>query len=346
MSALQKLQKTEDQLLKKVHRKKSDIQNKCVDFAWSVPHLSHVHSPSINVIVTCTARKTLPVSAAVASLTEGNLKGRFEEWTRKLESGSSTTKPAKDLYAGSSWSPVREILASEKANVWIASAGYGLITPATPICSYSATFTRNHPDFVGGQDVKNGAQNWWSWLTERNIKGESFSSVRELVRQNPDTPLIASLSEEYWTALKSDFQEAANLVRSPESMVIVAAGVSESGPLGRHFLPCSARLERELGRGRSALNVRTLAHVLKKYPHQVGKPELFETFQQLLSRLDDFPYPQRRQTSDEEVIEFIRQKKLEIPKVSHSGLLRQFRAEGNACEQSRFRELFKQTNPI
>jgi hypothetical protein len=282
----------------------------------------------------------------VASLTEENLKGRFEEWTRNLGGGSSTTKPAKDLYAGSSWSPVREILASEKANVWIASAGYGLITPATSICSYSATFTRNHPDFVGGQDVKNGAQNWWSWLTERNIKGESVSSVRDLVRQNPDTPLIASLSEEYWTALKSDFQEAANFARSPENMVIVAAGVSENGPLGRHFLPCSARLERELGRGRSALNVRTLAHVLKKYPHQVGKPELFETFQQLLSNLEDFPYPQRRQTSDEEVIDFIRQKKLEIPTVSHSSLLRQFRSEGKACEQSRFRELFKQNQPI
>jgi hypothetical protein len=298
-----------------------------------------------NVIVTCTARKTLPISVAVDSLSASTPEDRFEEWVSKLESSASEVKIAREMYAGNSWSVVREILTSGRANVWIASAGYGLITPATPLRSYSATFSRNHPDFVGAQDIKSGAQKWWSKLTARNIARAPISSVSELVRQNPGTPLLASLSEDYWTALKPDFEKAANLVRSPESMVIVAAGVSESGPLARHFLPCSARLERELGRGRSALNVRTLAHVLKKYPHQVGRPELFGSFQQLLSRLDDFPYPQRRQTSDEEVIEFIRQKRLEIPRVSHSSLLRQFRAEGNACEQSRFRELFKQNNP-
>ena len=302
--------------------------------------------PLPNVIVTCTARKTLPVSVEVGSLTNTYPDQRFDEWTRKLEPSSSTVKTAKDLYAGSSWSPVREIIDSARANVWIASAGYGLITPATSILSYSATFTRNHPDFVGADDVKNGAQNWWSKLTARNIKREPISSISELVRQNPDIPLIASLSEDYWAALKSDFEEAARIVRSPENMVIVAAGVSEKGNLGGHFLPCSARLERELGRGRSALNVRTLAHILKKYPYLVGKRELFETFQQLLSSLDDYPYPQRSQTSDEQVVEFIRRRKLDCPKVSHSSLLREFRAGGNACEQSRFRELFKQTNPI
>jgi hypothetical protein len=237
-------------------------------------------------------------------------------------------------------------LDSATANVWIASAGYGLITPETSICSYSATFTRNHPDFVGGADVKNGAQNWWSKLIERNITGESVSSVTELIRRYPGTPLIASLSEDYWAALRSDFEDAAKLVMAPENLIIVAAGVSEKGSLARHFLPCSARLERELGRGRSALNVRTLAHILKKYPDQVGKNELFKTFEKLLSRLDDFPYPQRRQTSDDEVSDFIRQKRAVFPKVSHSSLLRQFRAEGNACEQSRFRELFKGTDPI
>jgi len=305
-----------------------------------------MQGPLPNVIVTCTARKTLPVSVEVGSLTNTYPDQRFDAWTRKLEPSSSTVKTAKDLYAGSSWSPVREIIDSARANVWIASAGYGLITPATSILSYSATFTRNHPDFVGADDVKNGAQNWWSKLTARNIKREPISSISELVRQNPDIPLIASLSEDYWAALKSDFEEAARFVRSPENMVIIAAGVSEKGPLGRYFLPCSARLERELGRGRSALNVRTLALILRKYRDQVGKRELFETFQQLLSRLDDYPYPQRSQTSDEQVVEFIRRRKLDCPKVSHSSLLREFRAGGNACEQSRFRELFKKTNPI
>ena len=162
--------------------------------------------PLPNVIVTCTARKTLPVSVEVGSLTNTYPDQRFDEWTRKLEPSSSTVKTAKDLYAGSSWSPVREIIDSARANVWIASAGYGLITPATSILSYSATFTRNHPDFVGADDVKNGAQNWWSKLTARNIKREPISSISELVRQNPDIPLIASLSEDYWAALKSDFE--------------------------------------------------------------------------------------------------------------------------------------------
>jgi hypothetical protein len=303
-------------------------------------------SPLLNAIVTCTARKTLPVSVTFGSLANFCHEERFNEWTRRLETTSSELKPAKELYAGSSWSAVREILAYARTNVWIASAGYGLITPETNIRSYSATFTRNHADFVGDNNTANCTQNWWLKLTQKNIPTSEVASVCQLVRRNPHIPLIAALSEDYWRALKHDFEEAAQFVKSRENMVIIAAGVSETGPLGGHFLPCSAKLERVLGRGRSSLNARILALIFREYRDQIGRPELFETFHQLLSNLDEYPYPQRRQTSDEQVAEFIRQKKSAHSKVSHSRLLREFRASGSACEQKRFRELFKQTHPV
>jgi hypothetical protein len=302
--------------------------------------------PRINVLVTCTARKTLPPEFRTGSLSNSSKTARFDEWAHLLMHSSCAQVPAMELYAGSSWVPVKALAKIPGVTVWIASAGYGLITPETSICSYSATFSRNHPDFVGADDSSTGAQAWWSKLTQGNIKQQRIRSVCDLIREYPDTPLLAALSKDYWTALKSDFESAVRFIHTPYTVVLVSAGGSEKGPLAQFFLPCNATLERELGRGRSALNIRTLAHILEKYPEQVGKKELFDTFNQLLSRLDHYPYPKRRQTSDEEVKNFIKQKKIELQKVSHSSLLRQFRAMGHACEQGRFRELFKKINTI
>ncbi len=261
----------------------------------------------------------------------------------KLEN-CSIKKPARDLYAGSSWAAVREVLALNQVNVWIASAGYGLITPSSCISPYSATFTRHHPDFVGGKDLTHGAETWWRKLTERNFRSEKIRSISELVKRYPDTPLIASLSEDYWSALKWDFQKASEYTTAPENLIFIAAGVSERGQLRRHFLPCDARLERQLGRGRSAINVRTLAFALKNYRHLVGTTELFQTFANLLATLDVFPYPKRRHTSDADILNYIKIQLTHQPKMSHSNLLRQLRADGMACEQTRFRNLFQQFN--
>jgi hypothetical protein len=51
---------------------------------------------------------------------------------------------------------------------------------------------------------------------------------------------------------------------------------------------------------------------------------------------------ERKRTTDDEVLEFIRRALAENPKSGHTKLLRALRADGRACEQSRFRRLFRE----
>jgi hypothetical protein len=49
--------------------------------------------------------------------------------------------------------------------------------------------------------------------------------------------------------------------------------------------------------------------------------------------------------TDDNVIAFIRQRVAVDAKASHTRLLRELRESGQACEQGRFRRLFKQVKP-
>ncbi len=51
--------------------------------------------------------------------------------------------------------------------------------------------------------------------------------------------------------------------------------------------------------------------------------------------------PHGRRMSDEAVLAFVRQAVRSEPRLTHSRALRLLRGSGNACEQSRFRELFR-----
>ena|ERR1035437_10990505 len=92
-----------------------------------------------------------------------------------------------------------------------------------------------------------------------------------------------------------------------------------------------------------ALNVRLLESLLEKYrPAKISMPALRAHYGDLLADLPPSEYPKRERTSDDQVLEFITQHLRANGKVGHTALLRAYRAGGLACEQSRFRELFRE----
>ena len=62
----------------------------------------------------------------------------------------------------------------------------------------------------------------------------------------------------------------------------------------------------------------------------------------LINRQPPLVQHAREAKSDQQVRDFVRTELANNPTASHTGLLRQFRDSGQACEQSRFRELFKE----
>src|ERR1039457_3097439 len=92
----------------------------------------------INLVVTCSNRKH---AAIHADLLARNLKGRsidvrLKSWACKLLKRNVDAVPALQVYRGDHWSVVRSIQSPNSRvhiNIWIASAGYGLISTQTKI---------------------------------------------------------------------------------------------------------------------------------------------------------------------------------------------------------------------
>jgi hypothetical protein len=95
-----------------------------------------------------------------------------------------------------------------------------------------------------------------------------------------------------------------------------------------------------LGGTRQALNVRVLAHLLHEHQGPLTRDVAADTLNRLLDQQPPIVRHDRQRWSDAEVANFIRGQLRKEPSLSHTRLLRQFRDDGNACEQSRFASLF------
>jgi hypothetical protein len=160
-----------------------------------------------------------------------------------------------------------------------------------------------------------------------------------LVSQDPDAIIVAALSPPYLDACSEDFTAAAAALRRPDQLSVICTGASRT-TLRNHLLPGDARLQHLLGGTRQALNVRVLAHLLHHHRGPLTRDAASETLGRLLSQQPALVRHNRRHRSDAEVASFVRTRLRTDPSLSHSGLLREFRDDGNACEQSRFAVLF------
>ena len=152
------------------------------------------------------------------------------------------------------------------SRLWIASAGYGLVSSSEKLVGYSATFARGSVDSVARPgDPESLLSEWWEGLcaARRNLTTEPCS-IREVARCYPHDPLIVTLSPDYLKALERDLVSARKELDNPSQLLIISVGSRKDGALAANFLPCDARLEHALGGARSSLNARVLRYVLKE----------------------------------------------------------------------------------
>jgi len=310
-------------------------------------------SKAINIVVTCTSRKTRSPLARfrVRTVRDKAIQDRALNWIERLRAKGSSQTVASELYCGEYWSVVRSLPAVAKKSgvrprIWICSAGYGLISPQSLVRSYSATFSPYERDSVTrGFDAdarKVAAQLWW-----RSISGWSGPSGNELrsftaiARQYPSVPLLVVVSPDYLQAIEPDLTRAALALSRPDLLLIVSAGMRTFGNLTNHLLPCDARLQSCLGGTRGTLNIR-IARRLLQYMER-GDISLHRQKAQLRRLLGQQPPIQqyhRRAVTDEQVRKFIRLELNRSGSASRSFLLKKFRNSGRACEQSRFADLY------
>lgn len=314
----------------------------------------------INLIVTCTSRKTQSPTRGcrLRDLHAKSVSARVHNWIDVLRAKTSTNESrveAFKLYCGESWSVVRALpMVARKSGLslrlWICSAGYGLISPESEICPYSATFSPQEIDCVTrGFNTKArraAAQQWWHQIARwSGPRGNQVRSLTSLARKYRRTPLIIVASSDYLYALEKDLGGALDALSDPDLLLIISAGTRSFGKFTNNLVPCDARLQAVVGGTRASLNIRVARLLLERTDKKpLGIKHVSAQLGRLLRRQPPIEAQQRRVVTDQQVRRFIR---LHGHKngiiISRSALLRQFRNSGKACEQSRFANLYRQT---
>lgn len=298
---------------------------------------------TVHIVASCTDRKR------AAILPELRLReievgvGRAAAWLERLGCSAGTSKPARALYGGEHWQLALGLeaeLAERHGDValWVASAGYGLVSADAPLLAYSATFAPKHPDSVPGSS----ASAWWDALCEGYLAAKTLHAVA-----SGADALVVIASAKYLRAMLPDLLRARAALADPERLIVFSgsevAGL-ESALVrvdGRVQVALRDQTERELRGTKQGLAARTAKHLLTAtttWPPTATA--LREAYDQLVSKVAPPELPNRSPGTDGEVQAFIAAALDEDPGVGRTKLLRAWRSSGRACEQSRFRELF------
>ncbi|WP_329106886.1 hypothetical protein OG792_02280 [Micromonospora sp. NBC_01699] len=291
----------------------------------------------LHIVVTCANRKrhAVPADLHLRTVLQRRPADRFASWTRRLETSTSRRCPAIDAYAGEHWKVVRELVdsrAGRNAQLWIASAGYGLIPADAPICAYGATFSAPAPDTVGATVAE--VSDWWQRLGEWEGPAVGPRTFQQLVAADRSATVIAVLSEAYQRACAEDLLAAAGLLNG-DTLSVVGPPAAHA-PLANLLIPVTAVLRHTVGGSLQALNIRVANYLLE---HGTGttRVALRTAAKAAVPANPPAARAAGQRMTDVEVAAYIRSH----AHTSATQLLRQLRATGRSCEQHRFADLHR-----
>jgi len=305
----------------------------------------------VNVVVTCTKDKRQPVAdeCQLRNVPGVSIRERMQEWHARTNRHWNESVRVADLYAGDHWANVRAFGSSYYAiEVWVCSAGYGLIHFDDRVAPYAATFSRNHPDSVAAHlpesERLSAAENWWKataskWKTHF---GDRPRSLTELMATYPKRSLLVVASDNYMRAIADDLRDGVSHLAASDQLAIVCAGVKNLDGLDQNLVPCDARMQATLGGARRSLNTRLAARIISESRQPPRATSLKKRYEKILSEQPPIEKYNRQQLSDDEVKAFIRKQLRVSPNSQHSPMLRVLRDCNMACEQKRFANLYRE----
>jgi hypothetical protein len=298
--------------------------------------LRRERSPRIALVVACTDRKRLaaPPLLRLGSV-NGDVGNRAAEWQQRLNTVDARTEVAEALYSGAHWHWARESYQltkrfSPRTELWIASAGYGLIRADEVIKPYSATFAPGVADSVwrgqGDGERKDRLHSWWRSVCRQ-------TSLADLIPKRGQGILVIAAGAAYVEAIEEDLRDAVGLDASSERVSVISVGSRNADGL----LPVDSRLRRVVGGTNSALNARALAWLAAQAEvHRFHRSSMTAMLERAHAGLPEISSPPREAVTDDLVAAEIQRMRRRSPGISRTGALREFRGRGFACEQGRF----------
>ena len=308
---------------------------------------------SVRIVASCTQGKRLPVppDLRLGSISNGTLAGRLVTWKDRLQQSGVEAVAAVDLYRGQHWAVVRELpdvarAVGYQADLWVASAGYGLVPAEAHVRPYSATFAASEEDSVWRPSDGNRRtvlRTWWNGL--QAMPGPAAGAPRSLTALagiTADAVILVIASPAYIAAMADDLAGARARLTDPQRLIVIS---SRHGSLPDwlepHLVPSEAPLSGTLGGSRGSLHARTARRVLQEAAAVPLRAEaLVSHYERLLATVESATVPTRLKLADEEVRRFIREAIEGNQDLSCTAALRSLRKTGQACEQRRFGGLY------
>lgn len=307
---------------------------------------------NLHIIVNCTERKNarVPEELRLSSIPAGTLRKRALQWLQRLKSYKSEGVAAGDLYAGDHWGIVRKLpILAEQANfiphLWVISAGYGLVHCREKIHAYSATFSAGHCDSILSNNTatetnQSVLRKWWELLGKSTITNGP-RSLTQLVRENERAYYLVVASPAYLNAISEDLSEAISLLKKNRLVIVSSRLAAMTKCWEQCLIPADARLQDEVGGARSSLNARVAEQVLIHATEDGFDPiTIRKKVEDQITASPGLVKYDRQRADDEAVSTYIIRGLQETPDISCTALLRQYRTEGKACEQKRFKNLY------
>jgi len=304
--------------------------------------------PVLNVVVTCTKQKRFaaPKELSVGALKKGSIEERFRVWKSRLSSAQVEKCKVGDLYSGDHWVAVKGFKATKfEIKTWVTSAGYGLLELEDRITPYAATFSKANNDSIFNKVTKKeyavASKLWWKQLTSWRMTSHS-RSLKSLARSRSSEPFLVVASDKYLRAIGDDLAGAADELDSRNLLSILSAGCKSLPGLTQNLLPCDARLQHVVGGARRSVNTRVASHLISTSSSLPNFSKLKARLGKLMKDVPDLPVYDRTPVTDDDVLKYLLVELRKDSSKAHTPLLRKFRDGGRACEQSRFRGLYKQ----
>ena len=277
---------------------------------------------------------------------------RFRAWAGAIKSQPRLIE-ARNLYIGPYWATIRDVeqeatkVGFESVHLWVLSAGYGLIEANRALAGYSSTFSSGLPDSVARPrdgDRSLALAEWWRLLSTVRRRDDSPRTIAALAQNNPNASFVLIASPPYVAAISDDVRRAIAAVDDPDRFVVITSVVPEDESIRANFVRSSEMLLERVGGARTTLHARVALDLITSTRNAVLSATSARARFERYCRLATPPLrPKRRECSDSEVVDFIAREVRENKAATHTQLLREFRGRGMACEQGRFRKLFKQT---
>lgn len=308
--------------------------------------------PSICLLVGCTKRKRLPVASDLrfGAMAPGPAEEVASAWVAR-ERRSFDRLPAEQMYSGTGWRRSLEALAAARKNsqaseMFVLSAGMGLVSMQQRIPAYSATFAGGEDrvaDRIEGQESTSAAHRaWWSVLGT----GSQDQHRAVLEAAAPHTIVAAAFGADYLDALMDDLECLAREL-GPDRFYIICIGADATRmptPLRECLLPFDVSIEGLLGVARSALNAAALEWLVSHVGQLPWRRSSVRTLVgSVMERCGRTAAIEKRITSmaDSEIRMWISARLAQDPLATRTRLLRELRRDGS-CEQGRFARLFEQ----